>query len=170
MIQDSAIFSNDFQGYIKLLAAVVASNATLGGLIGFWLKKRDDARWKNFQDALNGLGARLNTVDSERKVDFAWISRAENELIRDRGEAKSIRDRTAKLEASMEGLSKDIHNQHREMRDLLEQVGRNQMAAVHKVELEVAKLSERGNIGDALKELGTSLEKAARIAMKREEE
>lgn len=165
----STLFSGTAEEYFKLLGALLVMGSAFGGLIGYWLKKRDDARWERMTGTINGIGARVDTVSDNQKLHEGFFANTREQQLRLQGKLDNAVERLAKQEANMERFTSDIHEHHRELRTIMEKSAREQLEAVHRVELEMAELKGQNNIGDALKEMGRSIERAIRVAVHREE-
>lgn len=169
-MQSPAIFTDNLEGYVKLAIAVITSSAAGVSLVGWWIKRGSDNKIGEIRSSINGLGGRVTEVESECRMSAAWRVEYGQQRIREEADRKELRERLVKLEANMERFTADIHEHHRELRDLLEKNAREQLEAVHRVELEMAELKGQNNVGDALKEMGRSIERAVRNAIQQDRE
>lgn len=169
------IFSNDLAGYFKLALAVIAAGSGATGLIGWWIKRGSDRRIDTLatdtqlkigkvSGDVDGLGRRLTDSEQECKINAAWA--AENNLWKSRADndRKQLGERLRAIEERLAVRDRTDAEHHKEQRELLERISREQLGAVHRVELQVAALQERANylehLTTSLDGLGKQLERA----------
>lgn len=162
------IFTDDLAGYVKLAIAVGSAGSVAGGIVAYWIKSSTERTITSLRSAterdLNGIGTRVSALESDGKESKATISSNNEFSIRTDTELKQFRERIARAEGAMEQLHDDVNRHHEDLRTLIEKTGRAQLDAVHKVELELATLKERNNIGEHLASLGNSIVRAVREA------
>lgn len=154
------IFSNDLVGYVKLAITVVVTGSGAVYFVAWWVRRGPDAAIKELQRDLNGVGARVASIERNDDLQAAFqheVSRKETRLD---GEREQFRERVKAIEVLMEKTTKDINEHHAEQRMLIEETGRRQTEALHKLELQIARLNERSDLGECFDRLGSSIERA----------
>lgn len=128
------LFSNDLVGLIKFLSIMVGVVLLpLGGLVVYFLKRGDSQDRTKMQAELNGFGERLNK-DEQALTRLSEGLMHLNTLI-----SGAQRDTMTAIQASAEA----------------------QIRAVHVVDVQVARLQERNDLGECLAEFGKSIEQLA---------
>lgn len=132
--QNSPLFTNDLAGFLKIVMVLLISVLLpLMGLVVYFLKRGPDMALVQFRSDLNGLGTKVNDMQMEQ----------------------------ARLKEQLAAVYGTITGSQQQIMEAIRASGEAQIRAVHLVELEVARLQERGNLGDCLATFGASIEKLA---------
>ncbi|HJX74943.1 MAG TPA: hypothetical protein VJ247_01230 [Gaiella sp.] len=131
MIQSQQpLFSNDFLGLLKILAILLMSVLLpLGGLVVYFLKRGPDVALATMQRSLDGLGERVNDVEKDNE----------------------------RTKEQLSGIRETMHENQQEVLTAIRQSAEIQTRSIHAVDLQVAKLEERSNLGEALRAFGTAI-------------
>lgn len=137
-----APISSELAFFVKLLSLlVVVILLPVAALVVYFLKRGPDMALKEFRVDLNGLGGRMNSLEGKQAATDEKVSMIHSAIATSQGDIMRA------IEAS----------------------GQAQIRAVHLVEIEVARLQERSNLGDCLASFGASIERLANaVASKRE--
>jgi vacuolar-type H+-ATPase subunit I/STV1 len=126
------LFTADLSGFIKLLAVLVSVVLIPAAtLIVVFLKRTDTVRIQKQEDALNGLGERVNKV----------------EVMNTR-----LQEQYNTLQNQIAGSQRDILEAIRASADV-------QLRAVHSVELQVERLKAQSDFGECLTQFSKSIER-----------
>ncbi|HTJ62144.1 MAG TPA: hypothetical protein VL333_13215 [Candidatus Saccharimonadales bacterium] len=141
MIQaQQPLFTNDPVGFIKIVSLLVGTVLLpLAGLVVYFLKRGDASALNAFEKDLNGLGSRVKAVEIEQ----------------------------GKLAEQMVSISRAMSADHEAVLGAIQRASEQQMRATHEVEVQVARLDERNNIGDALAKFATSIERLVELVVTR---
>ena len=142
MIQaQSPMFSNDLSGLVKVLALLTTVVLLpVASLVVYFLKRSDSSKLLQFETDMNGLGSRVKAVEMEQ----------------------------GKLGEQMAAMQRAATADHEVVLQAINRASEVQMRAVHGVELSVARLDERNNIGDALTTFAKSIERLVEMVISRE--
>lgn len=133
-MQASPLFTNDLVGFTKIIGLLLTLVLLpLAALVVYFLKRGPDGAINDFKVSLNGLGERVNAVEREN----------------------------AKLGTAVSALQTSISESQRDIMEAIRASSEAQIKAVHSVELQVARLQERNDLGDALVTFSKSIEKLA---------
>lgn len=126
------LFTNDIVGIVKILVILYGSvMLPLAALVVYFLKRGPDAAVAQLRTDFNGLGGTVSQLKAELSATNERVNMVYSQI------AESQRDIMTAIQASSEA----------------------QIRATHLVELEVARLQERNNLGDSLRAFGTSIER-----------
>lgn len=124
------LFANDLIGLIKILAIIAFTVLLpLAGLVVYFLKRGPDAAIATLQTAVDGLGNRVNDVEKDNE----------------------------RLDEKIAGIGEQLRASQTELMTAIRSSGEMQLKAVHAVEMSVARLEERSDLGEALKGFGRSI-------------
>lgn len=163
-------FSNDLQGFLKFVGSSLIVLGPVYGLVIWWLRRGPDKDIADLRRDLEGLGKRTTDMEHEHERFGTTTSSHGERLAQSEQERKEFRERITRQEAAVEEMKRTMTEYQNELTNLIVTTSRQQMEATHKVEIEVAKLSERANLADSLSGLGKNIERAVRIAVRREDE
>lgn len=128
------LFTNDLNGFTKILGLLVGVVLLpVAALVVYFLKRGPDAALAAFRSDLNGLGTKVNGMDAE----------------------------LGKTNERVNMLAGNIANSQRDIMEAIRASSEAQIRAVHLVEVEVARLQERNNLGDCLVTFGNSIRELA---------
>lgn len=135
MIQSPGpLLTNDLAGFIKIIAIIVGIVLLpVGALVVYFLKSGAQQKIDALTSELNGFGDRVNA----REVAHAH------------------------LDERVTGIYSSIAGSQRDILDAIRASGDAQMRAVHLVEIQVARLQERNDLGEAVAAFGKSIERLA---------
>lgn len=126
------LFTSDLVGLIKFLAILVSVVLVPAAtLIVVFLKRTDTARSQKQEDALNGLGERVNRVETVNT---------------------RLQEQYATLQSQIAGSQRDILEAIRSSADA-------QIRAVHAIELQVERLKAQSDFGECLAQFSKSIER-----------
>lgn len=151
---ESPLITNDALGLAKLVLAIVLGTGPIYGLVIAFLRKGPSDALAEQRRDLNGYGERLNRVEVERAAD--------------QQEVGQLVVRMAKSEQDREGLHEDVTRVETRVGTNEQRIEKNQQAildAAHKIELQVASLAAKADVG---KELRDGLERIADLMEKRD--
>lgn len=128
------LFSNDIAGFSKIVGLLLTLVLLpLAALVVYFLKRGPDIAIGEFKVSLNGLGERVNSVEREN----------------------------ARLSVAVASLQGQIAESQRDIMEAIRSSSEAQIKAVHSVDVQVARLQERNDLGDALAKFSLSIEKLA---------
>jgi vacuolar-type H+-ATPase subunit I/STV1 len=126
------LFTADLTGLIKLLAVLVSVVLIPAAtLIVVFLKRTDTARIQKQEDALNGLGERVNKVENTNT---------------------RLQEQYSTLQSQIAGTQRDIL-------EAIRSTATAQIMAVHAIELQVERLKAQSDIGECLTQFSNSIER-----------
>lgn len=135
------LFTNDLVGFIKILSVIVFVVLTpLAALVVYFLKRGPDSVLSQFKTDLNGYGSRLGAAEQK-------LSAVEERVVM---------------------IYETIASSQRDIMAAIAASGQAQIKATHEVEIQVARLQERSNLGDCMATFGASIERLATAMEKRE--
>jgi chromosome segregation ATPase len=162
---ETPLITNDLPGLAKLVIALAIGTSPIYGLVIAFLRKGPYDAIGNLRDSqkestrelrgeLNGYGERLNRVEVERAAD--------------QQEVGQLVVRMARSEQDREGIRTDVIRVETRVAANEQRIEKNQQAildAAHKIELQVAALAAKADVG---KELRDGLERIADLMEKRD--
>jgi hypothetical protein len=126
------LFTADMMGLIKVLAVLVSVVLIPGAtLIVVFLKRTDIARFQKQEDAVNGLGDRVNRVEIAN----------------------------ARLQEQYSTLQTQIAGSQRDILEAIRSSSLAQLTAVHAIELQVERLKTQNDFGECLTQFSKSIER-----------
>jgi soluble cytochrome b562 len=151
---EQPLITNDPMGLAKLVIAIVLGTGPIYGLVIAFLRKGPNDAIARLADDLNGYGERLNRVEVERAAD--------------QQEVGQLVVRMATSEQDRQGLHGDVVRVETRVATNEQRIEQNQRAildAAHKIELQVASLAAKSDVG---KELRDGLDRIADLMEKRD--
>lgn len=142
------LFTNDLVGLIKILAIICFTVLLpVAALVVYFLKRGADGAIRELKDGdiatmrtdMNGLGQRLKQMEVEQ-------------------------GRTGEQIAA---LTRAITSERETVLSAISRASETQMRAVHDVEVQVARLEERGSIGVALEKFSGAIERLVEVVLTR---
>jgi hypothetical protein len=126
------LFTSDLTGLVKFLAILVSVVLIPAAtLIVVFLKRTDSARSQKQEDALNGLGERVNRVENVNT---------------------RLQEQYATLQSQIAGTQRDIL-------EAIRSTAGAQILAVHAIELQVERLKAQNDFGECLAQFSKSIER-----------
>jgi hypothetical protein len=139
---ETPLITNDAFGLAKLVVAIVVGTSPIYGLVIAFLRKGPNDAIARLTTDLNGYGERLNKVDREHAAD--------------QQEVGQLVVRMAQSEQDRHGIRNDVTRVENQQAI---------RAAAHKIELQVASLAAKADVG---KELRDGLDRIADIMENRD--
>jgi vacuolar-type H+-ATPase subunit I/STV1 len=129
---NTPLFTSDLVGLVKFLAILVSVVLIPAAtLIIVWLKRTDTAQIQKQEDSLNGLGERVNRVETANT---------------------RLQEQYSTLQSQIAGSQRDILDAIRASADI-------QLRAVHALELQVERLKAQSDFGECLNTFSKSIER-----------
>jgi vacuolar-type H+-ATPase subunit I/STV1 len=129
---NTPLFTSDLVGLVKFLAILVSVVLVPAAtLIIVWLKRTDTAQIQKQEDSLNGLGERVNKVETANT---------------------RLQEQYSTLQSQIAGSQRDILDAIRASADI-------QLRAVHALELQVERLKAQSDFGECLNTFSKSIER-----------
>jgi vacuolar-type H+-ATPase subunit I/STV1 len=129
---NTPLFTSDLVGLVKFLAILVSVVLIPAAtLIIVWLKRTDTAQIQKQEDSLNGLGERVNKVETANT---------------------RLQEQYSTLQSQIAGSQRDILDAIRASADI-------QLRAVHALELQVERLKAQSDFGECLNTFSKSIER-----------
>jgi predicted nucleic acid-binding Zn-ribbon protein len=151
---ETPLITNDPMGLAKLVIAIVVGTSPIYGLVIAFLRKGPNDAIARLITDLNGYGERLNKVDREHAADQQEVGQLVVRMAQSEQDRHGIRNDVTRVETRV------VANEQR--------IEKNQQAildAAHKIELQVASLAAKADVG---KELRDGLERIADLMEKRD--
>lgn len=160
------LFTNDLVGFIKFVIIMVVP---IFGFTLYWLRRGPDDKIKDLGRDLTQLGAKVDEHDKESSKNSTRcderIGALEGRMIRSETDREQLRDRVSKNEANIQGIHALITSNNSDITNLIVTSSERQMAAVHKLEVQIATLQERTNIGEHFERFGDAISDAIKMAV-----
>lgn len=134
------LFTNDLVGLIKVLA-IIAFTVLLpvAALVVYFLKRGPDDAIRGLRADLNGLGGKITLLEASD--------------VRISDEVNHMRETIGEAQRELMAAIRSSHDA--------------QITAVHAVELQVARVQERTDIGESLSRFGAAVERLVEVIAKR---
>jgi len=132
------LFTDDLMGFVKIVSLIVGTVLIpLAALIVYFLKRSDTSEVAALRTEINGLGARVNSIEQQH----------------------------ARLTEQVATIQRQIAESQRDVMQAITASGEAQLRAVHSVEVQVARLEERNDLGACLQEFGRSIERLTKLVI-----
>lgn len=151
---EQPLITNDAWGFLKLIAALAIGEAPVFGLVIAFLRKGPNDAVTAMRTDLNGYGERLNRVEVERAADQQEVGQLVVRMAQSEADRHGIRNDVTRVETRVGTNEQRIEQNQRALLD-----------AAHKIELQVAALAAKADVG---KELRDGLERIADLMEKRD--
>ena len=146
MMDAQPLITNDLAGLAKLVIAIVLGTGPIYGIVIGFLRAGPNAAIKDLRDDLNGFGERVTKVEMNDAAKANTLGSLEIAMERSIQHRETLEKRQTKIEAVMENFERRETEHHREV-----------MEGVHKVEVQLATLAAKADVGkelrDGLKEI-----------------
>lgn len=149
------LITNDWSGFAKLVTALAMGELPVFGIIIAFLRKGPNDAIAEQRRQLNGYGERLNTVEKTHAADQQEVGQLEIRMARSEQDREVLHEAHARIEARVSANDRRIEENQRAILD-----------AAHKIELQVASLAAKADIG---KELRDGLDRIADLMEKRDQ-
>jgi replicative DNA helicase len=165
MIENGPLFTDDAYGLIRAFGVVVVSAFTAVGVpLITWLyvqsKRGGDTAAKDLADDVTGIGKKVDEMKQQGIEDRAEMRAFDRRLIHIEELTTALSREQAALERAEMDLEKQLVGLQTEITQLILSSSREQIEAVHRLAIEVAKLGERADVTDCFENLGKQLESA----------
>lgn len=154
MMIDQPLITNDPAGLLKLVLAIVLGTGPIYGLVIAFLRKGPNDAITQLRSDLNGYGERLNSIKLDCAADQQEIGQLVVRMARSEQDREALHENVARIETRVAMNDKRIEENQRAILD-----------AAHKIELQVASLAAKADVG---KELRDGLDRIADIMEGRE--
>jgi predicted nucleic acid-binding Zn-ribbon protein len=151
---EQPLITNDPMGLAKLIVAIVLGTGPIYGLVIAFLRKGPNDAIAETKRELNGYGKRLTRVEVDAASDRQETGQLVIRMTKSEQDREGIRDNAIRVETRVSENERRIEKNQQAILD-----------ATHKIELQVASLVAKADVG---KELRDGLERIADLMEKRD--
>lgn len=150
-------FTDDLTGWVKLGTMYLAGLGVLGTVM---VRLAYNAHTKRLDDSikqLNGLGERVTVVKTEVIECGARVGELKGRVDLMDHKLTAVDREVSRVGAHVENIQKSIAGMQSEIMSAIQASGRAQLDQLHNVQIEVARLDEREQIGEKIDKLAEAI-------------